>query len=325
MTNKKVAIIGAGIVGLYLAKELQEKGFEVSVFEKEKEIGKKPCTALISERIFNYIPEAEKVVKRKIDYLIAHFPKKDIQVRFNPSLYLFERGKLDNLVASLAREKGVKIQLGKKIEKLPDGFFRIIGCDGALSKTREILGENPPFLRLGLQCFLEKDANSKEVEIWPKKEISGFLWRVPRREIVEYGAIGDPKNTYQIFLKFLKKRKVEIKKENLRSALIPLGIVLPKNKKIILCGDAAGLTTPTSGGGIIWGLKSAKILVEEFPDFLSYRKKGLKFFWPKIQKAKILTKIIYTLSNTPFVYLFPKKVEIDTNLFYSFLRYKIYF
>ena len=39
MKNQKVAIIGAGISGLYLAWKLSEKGNEVTVFEKKDNIG----------------------------------------------------------------------------------------------------------------------------------------------------------------------------------------------------------------------------------------------------------------------------------------------
>ena len=321
--NKKIAVIGAGIVGLYLAKRLKEKGFEVVVFEKNKEIGQKPCTGLISERIFEFIPEASKIAKRKVDYLIAHFPRKNIKIQFIPSLYLFERKELDNLVAVLAKESGIELRLGKKIDKLPEGFFRIIGCDGALSATRELLGLPTPFLKLGLQYFHKEDSNS-EVEIWPKRRVSGFIWRVPREDTVEYGILGKPKNSYQVFIHFLNERGIEIRKENLKAALVPSGIVLPKHKKITLCGDAAGLTTPSSGGGVIWGLKAAEFLIEEFPDFLSYRKKVFRFFAPKIGKTKQIMNLIYKVFDSNLSFLLPKKVEIDTNLFYSFLRYKIY-
>ncbi len=324
MANKKIAVIGAGIVGLYLAKRLKEKGLKVVVFEKNKEIGQKPCTGLISERIFEFIPEASKIAKRKVNYLVAHFSKKDVKIQFKPCLYLFERKELDNLVAMLAKEAGVELRLGEKINGLPKNFFRIIGCDGALSTTRELLGLPAPFRRLGLQYFYKEDSNL-EIEIWPKKEVSGFIWRVPREGIVEYGILGNPRNSYQIFIHFLNERNIEMRKENFKAALVPSDIVLPKHKKITLCGDAAGLTTPSSGGGVVWGLKAAEILVEEFPDFLSYRKKVYKFFSKRILKTKIIMKTLYFLSESSFTHIFPKKVEIDPNLFYSFLSYKIYF
>jgi flavin-dependent dehydrogenase len=323
--NKKVAIVGAGIVGLYLGKRLKEKGWEVVIFERKKEIGKKSCTGLISKRIFQFIPEASKIAKREIRYLIAHFPKKDVKIEFSPSLFLFDREELDNLVAEIVQKKGVRIELGEEIKEIPKGFFRVIGCDGALSTVRKLLNLPSPAQRLGIQYFQKEKNEDLDIEIWPQKEIAGFLWKIPEKEKTEYGILGLPKVSFKFFKEFLEEKGIEMKKENIKSALVPCGIVLPNKENVTLCGDAAGLTTPSSGGGVIWGLKAAELLVEEFPNFLSYRKKAYKFFWWRIQKTKVIMRIIYQLSNTSLTTFFPRKVEIDTNLFYSYLRYKINF
>ena len=59
----KVAIIGAGICGLYLALKLSESGSEVTVFEKKEKIGKEVCSGLVSERILDFIPESQKLIQ----------------------------------------------------------------------------------------------------------------------------------------------------------------------------------------------------------------------------------------------------------------------
>ena len=56
----KVAIVGAGINGLYLAWKLSGMGHEVSVFEKRNKIGKEVCSGLFSERILDFFPQSEK-------------------------------------------------------------------------------------------------------------------------------------------------------------------------------------------------------------------------------------------------------------------------
>ena len=55
----KVAIIGAGINGLYLGWKLSEKNHQVTVFERKKQIGESVvCSGLFSQRILDFIPQS---------------------------------------------------------------------------------------------------------------------------------------------------------------------------------------------------------------------------------------------------------------------------
>jgi len=59
-------------------------------------------------------------------------------------------------------------------------------------------------------------------------------------------------------------------------SLVPcsgIKMIFSKNKQVALCGDAMGLTKPWSGGGIIWSLYAADILLNNFPNFGKYEKK----------------------------------------------------
>ena len=263
MKNQKVAIIGGGICGLYLAWKLSEKGYKVTLFEKNKKIGKEACSGLFSKRILDFIPESKKLIQNQIEYALLHFPKKTIRIDFSGNFYVMEHARLDRLVLSLAQKNGTKIILNKKVDYFPTGFERIIGCDGATSKVRRLLGLKNPELRLGIQGFIPGREPSGFVETWPTEY--GFLWKIPRANEIEYGIIEKKDRAKEIFDNFLTKKKINLKKIN--SALIPQGFIIPFNSKVTLCGDSAGLTKPWSGGGVIWGLKAADILLKNFPDF----------------------------------------------------------
>lgn len=326
----RVAIIGAGICGLYLSWKLSEKGHNVTVFERKEKIGKEVCSGLFSERILEFIPESQKLIQNQIDTCLIHFPKKTIKIKFARRFFVVNHAELDKLVANLAEKAGVKILLNRDtlrtvLVTLKNEFDRLIGCDGALSQVRQFLGLKNPQFYLGIQGFLKSrintnmnsrifankiSENSRVVETWPIKD--GFIWKIPRGEEIEYGIIEKPKEAKEIFEEFLKKQDIVI--EKLNSALIPQGLILPKNQKITLCGDAAGLTKPWSGGGVIWSLVAANILLKNFPDFLKYKKEVKKIFLPEITFSKILKRLVYF-----FGFNFPKILPKENKIKGDFL------
>jgi len=346
----KIAIIGAGINGLYLAWKLAKRGEDVTVFEKKEKIGKEACSGLFSERILEFIPQSQKLIQNKIDSVLVHFPKRTLQIKFlNPvgnRRFSFGAGRflvmshfeLDNLAAKLAQKAGAKIILNHNVSRsdldtLRNEFERIIGCDGPNSIVRKSLDLPTPAYRLAIQGFIPKNDFSNYVETWPTK--NGFYWKIPRGKKIEYGIIESPNQARKLFDEFLEKNNLSLEKinpveefrqgflkENLNSrseskflygvnsALIPQGLIIPKNSSITLCGDAAGLTKPWSGGGVVWSLIAAKELLKNFPDFIKYQKEMKKFFLPKIIFSKIITKVVYFLGFN-FPWILPKNIKIE--------------
>jgi digeranylgeranylglycerophospholipid reductase len=306
----KIAIIGAGINGLYLAWKLAERGEEVTVFEKREKIGKEVCSGLFSERILEFIPQSQKLIQNQIDSVLIHFPRRTIRIKFSKRFLVINHFELDNLVANLAEAIGVKINLKYNVTRtvlaaIQNEFERIIGCDGVNSAVREYLGGSKPNYRLAIQGFLLKEDFSNYVETWPVDQ--GFIWKILRGKETEYGIIASPKEAKKVFQDFLAKNKIFL--EKISSAMVPQGFLVPSNNRITLCGDAAGLTKPWSGGGVIWGLIAADLLLKNFPDFLKYQKEIKKFFLPKIIFSKIATKMVYFFGfNIPW--LIPKNVRI---------------
>ena len=340
----KVAIIGAGINGLYLAWKLAERGEEVIVFEKREKIGKETCSGLFSEKILEFIPQSQKLIQNQINSTLIHFPKRTLKVKFSKRFLVINHFELDNLVANLAGAIGVKINLKYNVTRtvlatIQNEFERIIGCDGVNSAVREYLGGPKPNYRLAIQGFLLKEDFSNYVETWPVDQ--GFIWKIPRGRETEYGIIASPKEAKKVFQDFLAKNKIFL--EKISSAMVPQGFLVPLNtraaaksksalrsflpsslkrdsvgkeedlssspNRITLCGDAVGLTKPWSGGGVIWGLIAADLLLKNFPDFLKYQKEIKKFFLPKIIFSKIVVKMVYFFGfNIPW--LLPKNVRI---------------
>lgn len=319
----KVAVAGAGITGMYLAWKLAEEGHKVVVFEKDVRVGNKACSALISERLNDFLPFDESLVENRIDFCFIRFPKKTVKLLFRPSHLAVDRQGLCESMLGLCRRAGAEVILGRSLREIPEGFDRIIACDGALSGIREGLGLSSPAMRLGLQIFEEKEDFSQYVETWPVKSARGnlwgrglgFCWKIPRGGRVEYGALGPAETIRQDFDEFLRRQAVPSVPElesQIRSALVPQGLVASSSEKVCLCGDAAGLTKPWSGGGVIWGLEAAGILLKNFPDFSGYRKELKAVFQKRLLRGGIMTSLVYFLGrNLPF--LLPSETAVDND------------
>lgn len=324
----KIAIIGAGTCGLYLAWKLAKKGEKTVVFEKRKKIGKETCSGLFSERILDLIPESKKLIQNKIDSALIHLPKKTLKIKFSRKFLVMNHYELDNLIADLAEKSGSKIFLNHNITEgcfnsLQKDFEKIIGCDGANSVTRKFLKQKEPHFRLGIQGFFKEkeftDSQVKEktvtgkisdnsVETWATE--SGFIWKIPRIKNLEYGIIEEPVVAKKIFNEFLNKNKIPL--DGINSAFIPQGLTIPSSSLITLCGDSSGLTKPWSGGGVVWQLTAANLLLQNFPDFLKYKKAVEKFFSAKIIFSKTITRLFYFLGfKAPWLLKKEFKIESD--------------
>lgn len=312
MRERKIAIIGAGICGLYLSWKLGEKGYQVTVFEKEKEIGKKSCSGLYSQRIFEFLPLTSSFIENQINFALIHFPKKTIKINFSQNFFVFEREKLEKLLASFAQRAGAKFLFNSPLNSLPQGFDYIIGCDGYNSSVRKFLGLKEPKLFLGIRGFVKKESFTHWVETWPQRE-GGFIWRIPRGRKIEYGIMGEIEKAKDIFKSFLEKEKIQLEKT--KSAIIPQGLTVSLHPRIALCGNAIGLTKPWSGGGVIWGLRACDILLESFPNLLKASKKIKRIFGREIALGKFLTQTVYFLGFS-FPQFLPKEREINGDFFF---------
>jgi len=302
----QIAIIGCGITGAYLAWKLA-KEHKVTVFEKKHTIGKAVCSGMVSERLWDFVPKNEDLVEHQINYAKIHFPKKTAFVRFRQKMLVINHANLDRYVAGLAVSAGAKI-VHQNVDMPPQGFDRIIGADGALSTTRKLLKLEEPKFKQGLQFFIDEENNNDFVETWPVK--NGFIWKIPRGSQTEYGIMADLKDAKQLLETFCNKHGII--NSQLQAALIPLGLVTSDNEKVALCGDACGLSKPWSGGGIIWGLTAANILLADFPDFQKYGKDLKAKFGRKIWQTSMINSLGYFLGNN-LPWLLPNQKEIDSD------------
>jgi flavin-dependent dehydrogenase len=322
--KSRVGIVGCSINGSYLAWKLSKEN-EVIVFERNKVIGEKPCSGLISERIWNFIPKNEKIIENFIDRAIIHFPKKKIKLKFHPRMLVINRKSLDQYVFNLAKESGANILLNNEVKKvyffknkkpqiLADKVYEfdyLIGCDGFNSIVRKSIGVKDPKYKLGIYTYRNKKDKSDSVDVYPSE--NGFAWIIPRGSTVEYGLLEDVDKAKDKFNKFCKGKGV--KPGKIYSHIIPEGLVKAEAGRVALCGDAIGLTKPTSNGGIVWGLTACNFLLKDFPNFKKYNDDIKRFFEPKIFYSKATLSAGKLLGNK-LSFLAPKEMWFDGDLMF---------
>lgn len=193
-----------------------------------------------------------------------------------PVSNVIDRVGLDRHLATLARSAGADLREQHTVTEVaehddsvtvtvsgPDGTetheaLMVAGCDGPQSKVRSAVGlDEPDELLHGVLGFDDRpdDAKFVDVHLSPPRF---FAWRIPRGEAgVEFGLATPPSDDVSArFESFCADYGVSIDRRC--SGVIPVGP--PESvttRRVFLIGDAAAQTKPFTGGGILYGMRSA--------------------------------------------------------------------
>ncbi len=266
-----VLVVGAGPVGLYSAKLCESLGLNVAILEEHKEIGRpKHCSGLVSTNINKFFPDIESwgVIENKVNYAVLHANGIKLKLdKRHVAAYVIDRVKFDKKIHAMLTSKVFMKHKVMSIGKKDDCIFVntnrerlegkiLLACDGSYSTIARILGISPKERIKGLIGITNEQSRENHVDLFfdLSRLKDGFFWRIPRGETTEYGVFGRDVKLNEL-KGFFKKKPKEI-----YGGTIPIGL---SNKlyldRILLLGDAAGTVKPWSGGGVIYGLTSARI------------------------------------------------------------------
>jgi geranylgeranyl reductase family protein len=285
----EVAVVGGGPAGLIAARELAAQGVQVKVFEEHPEIGTpNHCAGILSVEGLKRIgvePDS-KFLKQEIKGGTAFAPNGS-GIRITGSrtrAYIVDRAIFDRHLAEMARDVGAEIERNHRIWDFIFDDGRVAGVRGDLDVEANIvidaegasgaLARNAglPRPESGVLAGINVNVPNAQlepdrVEIWFGEDLAEgmFAWAVPAGENeARCGLATDKGDALKLLRGFIKNRFGL--KECGEPARWPVLTGGPVDKThgngLLLVGDVAGHTKPTTGGGIILGGMCAMMAAE---------------------------------------------------------------
>lgn len=342
MKKYDIAVVGAGPVGSTFARHVADKGFDVVMLEKKREIGiPLQCAGLLGQKIkeINVLPD--EFVLNQVYGAHIHSPsneimnvgKKDVQA------YVIDRVGYDKYLANLAVDSGAELLLNHKVtDSDPNGCLKtkeveiqadiIVGADGHSSIISNNFNDKPKSF-MAAQYLIETDGDvldPENVHLHVDDQISpGFLWTIPvTSSTARIGLFADMNYTElnNVLSKFMatepmfKNAKVTQKYQGYIPIYDPKKRIV--NERTILLGDAASQVKPTTGGGLLIGFECAKIAAEcaskalEMEDYSylkHYENKTQKRFKNELRVQIEVQKIFESMNNRDLDEMFFKLKE----------------
>lgn len=317
-----VIIIGAGPAGNLAALNIAKAGFSVEVYDWRTKIGDKLCTGIIGHSCFKEFPPAENDIYRSSSSanIVSPSGKTYLINHRNPQAYVINRISYVKSFADKAIQLGAIYRLNEKVISIDisDSKVSVISETKAGNHTANCkaviiaTGFGSPLLKMaglgngghknfltGCQTTVSTDGLSRPTVFLGSNIGRGsFGWLVPTQNNEALLGLatsrklnGDMDN----LTKLLKSKGYYNKIESpQRKWGIPVKPSTPTySQRALSIGDAAGLTKPTTGGGIYYSLLSgqlaAKTLIQALNqgDLSSKQLKPYESEWKKILNNEI--------------------------------------
>ena len=282
-----VVVVGGGPAGLYAADCIARQGWSVAVFEEHQEVGQPVhCTGILAKEAFQRfaLPPTPVLAEHRATRFYSPAGYELSYQAVTPEAVVIDRRSFDRELATQVQNRGVHIFLGTRVSRVQcsDEGVSLGTSQGVVSGKLVILATGAAYhlhRSLGFDLprqFLhtaqaEVDFScSEEIELYFGTTVASgsFAWVVPFQQDGHSKArIGlmATKETERAFTRFLHSQPIASRIDaaslvRFRRRPIPL---TPLSRtfayRTLVVGDAAGLTKPTTGGGIYYSLLSAAL------------------------------------------------------------------
>lgn len=279
-----VVIVGAGPSGSQCARELARSGARVLVVDKKKPGWHKPCGGGVSElALGNFeIPtsigfetEGVRIVDAAGDVSVGPLPFVDMR-----------RNVMDEFLSGDAAARGAEVHLETTVNRMArtdDGFELetrlgtvrsryLVGADGFTSTVRERLFTEKLDINtaaLALEYWFEWDHGVRHLDFYVEPELLplGYAYAFPKdARTITVGIAGlEIDNLRELLERMLQLPRYRAltgvgRHVAVHGARIPYKpLACPREGRLLLVGDAAGINTPIAFAGIPTALVSGRV------------------------------------------------------------------
>ncbi|MCK5476443.1 MAG: NAD(P)/FAD-dependent oxidoreductase, partial [Candidatus Aenigmarchaeota archaeon] len=358
-------IVGAGPAGSTMAGKLLilNKKHKVCIVEEHKKAGTpQQCSGLFSKNILDLTKLKKNEIIQEIKGANFYSPSGScISIETKQTqAYVVDRTIFDARLCDEVKKAGAKLMYNTRFisAKKIDNYYRItvfdkninktktiiskyiVGCDGAYSTVANTFSF-PKVQSLYGYCIFAKAKTKKDIDFIANNKVElyfgkktapdFFLWKIPREteNTIEIG-VASSGNPFVLIEKFMAKEKIN-KKDIVEKmgGLIPFEIRKQIIKDgVVLVGDAAGQVKATTGGGVVWGMKCAKIAAEALNKAIDQNsEKCLQYYAlefnknakPELRRLKLLRSFLNSRSDGQLNNVFetinnnPEMIEFTKN------------
>lgn len=287
-----LAIAGGSFAGLACARSAALRGLKVAVLDAKPDPGLRVRTTGIVVKEASDAFDLPARMMRKVPGVRLYAPD-NRSIDLSAPGYFFQATDMPALMRWMAEEAaraGATLMFGRKFEggleyergvamgDLHASF--LIGADGARSAVAQAfgLGQNRHFLAgLEIECEPLAGIDGRFLHCFADSQIApGYIaWMVPGVGATQIGLAASRPARPDLGALLRRLKTVldirDIRVTSRRSGLIPSGGVVPQlgTRRVLLVGDAAGMVSPVTGGGIHTALhfgRRAAVLVANYLD-----------------------------------------------------------
>ena len=322
MEEYDVVIAGGSISGLIASREIAKKGNSVLVLEEGFEVGTPDhCGGLVSKSALSDlgIDPTQKTFDSMINSALIFSPSgKQFEIDSKKQeVIVVNRRELDKQVARQAQQAGAEIRVKTSFkEKTKRGVRTSIGEIGSkitvdCRGVGALINNQRDGILLSAQYEVYADwITEGKVEVYfdQIKYPGFFAWIIPSgKGVGKVGIAGREINASNIMEQFLRNKG---KYSTIRKIFAPIWIKGPikdfVSRDVVIAGDAAGQSKPTTAGGIyscaMGGLLAGNAITKyletnEHSHLQRYQKLWHDKFGKEFEKQRLARKILERIDN----------------------------